>query len=177
MTFVELMVVTFILGVAFMIFTSTVAGITRQRMINREAVLASNEARNMIERMRNEEFADVFALYNADPLDDPGGAGSALGASFTVEGLDVELGDPDGFAGEIVFPTMEVVPGTIELREDVVFADLGMPRDLNGDSMIKADDMSGDYILLPVVVRVRWTGNGGPRQYETTSMLCELNKE
>lgn len=177
MTFVELMVVTFILGVAFMIFTSTVAGVTRQRMINRETVIASNEARNMVERMRNEEFADVFALFNADPLDDPGGAGTAPGNSFAVDGLDVEAGDPDGFAGEILFPTIEVAPGTFELREDVVDADLGMPRDLNGDSIIKAEDQSEDYLLLPVVIRVRWTGNGGPRRYETTSMLCEFNKE
>jgi len=171
------MVVTLVLGIAFMIFTSTVAGVTRQRMINREIVIASNEARNMVERMRNEEFADVFALFNADPLDDPGGAGTAPGNSFAVDGIQVEAGDPDGFAGEIVFPTIEVVPGTFELREDVVDAELGMPRDLNGDSIIKVDDRSGDYILLPVVVRVRWTGNGGPRQYETISMLCELNKE
>lgn len=177
MSFVELMVVTFVLGVAFMIFTSTVAGISRQRTINRDSVTASSEARNILEEMRNEDFGDVYALYNADPADDPGGAGTAPGKYFAVEGLDLEPGDPDGFVGEILFPTIEVTPGTFELREDAVDAELGMPRDLNGDSMIKTDDRSGDYFLLPVRIRIRWMGNGSPRQYEITSMLCEFNKE
>ncbi|MCA9000288.1 MAG: hypothetical protein KDB61_00095 [Planctomycetes bacterium] len=41
---------------------------------------------------------------------------------------------------------------------------LGMPRDLNGDGDAADTDVSGDAILLPVLVRCRWSGSGGDRE-------------
>ena len=51
---------------------------------------------------------------------------------------------------------------------------LGTPRDLNGDGDVDQEDHSGDYQLLPVVVRVRWAGSSGFERVELKSMLADL---
>jgi hypothetical protein len=60
------------------------------------------------------------------------------------------------------------------LREDVNLPELGMPRDLNGDGAVDAGNHSTDYRLLPVIVRVRWQGAGGPSQFELKTMLANF---
>jgi hypothetical protein len=60
------------------------------------------------------------------------------------------------------------------LREDAVDAELGMPRDLDGDGTVDTDDHAGDYLVLPVRVRVTWDGVSGSRSYTIcTVLLCE----
>ena len=50
-------------------------------------------------------------------------------------------------------------------------ASLGMPRDLNGDGVIDSEDHAGDYVLLPVKVRVNWRGITGDRSFEVCTVL------
>ena len=50
---------------------------------------------------------------------------------------------------------------------------MGMPRDLDGDGVIDALDHSGDYRLLPVLVRVAWRGSSGPAKLEFRTMLAD----
>jgi hypothetical protein len=87
--------------------------------------------------------------------------------------LQAVAGDPDGFPGEIVFP-ITLVGGVPQLREDVVNAKLGMPRDLNGDGVVDANNHAGNYQLLPVLVRVRWRGVGGNGLVELPTMLASF---
>ena len=72
-------------------------------------------------------------------------------------------------------PVKKSEPG-FALREDEIAAELGLPRDLNGDLLIDDQDHSGDYIVLPVIVRVSWTGKAGNRQFEIATMLAKLKK-
>ena len=132
----------------------------------RERALAVQAARQCIEELEDETFAQVFARYNANAADDPGGAGTAPGASFTVEGLTPLVDDADGKVGEIVFP----VDGT-QLSENVDLPELGMPRDLNGDGD-SLDDATVGYELLPVLVRVEWRAQGAPMKVELRTYLC-----
>src|SRR5262245_36222032 len=81
-TFIELAVVMTILLSALLIFSSTVSSVAKTRSVNRETSLAVAAARNMLETMRAEDFATVYRLYNADPGDDPDGAGTAPGSRF-----------------------------------------------------------------------------------------------
>ena len=76
-TFLELTIGMSVLLVALLIFSSSVSGVAKQRTVNRETNLAVAAARNLLETLRSEEFAEVYALYNADPDDDPGGPGTA----------------------------------------------------------------------------------------------------
>jgi prepilin-type N-terminal cleavage/methylation domain-containing protein len=174
-TFVELVIGMAVLLVALLIFSSAVSGVAKQRTVNRETNLAVAAARNMLETLRSEDFAVVYALYNADPADDPGGAGTAPGNRFVVAGLD-DTADGGGFDGEILFPSFEDVALGWQLREDLVRPELGLPRDLSGDSVVDDQDHSGSYFILPVQVRLRWQSPIGVRQYQMTTQLCRYNK-
>ena len=173
-SFLELIVGMSVLLVALLIFSSSVSGVAKQRTVNRETNLAVAAARNLLETLRSQEFAEVYALYNADPGDDPGGAGTAPGNRFVVAGLD-DAADSNGFDGEIVFPNVEA-GGAWQLREDLELPELGMPRDLSGDSIVDDRDHAGSYFILPVLIRLRWRSPIGTRQYEMTTQLCQYNK-
>ena len=174
-TFVELMIGMAVLLVALLIFSSSVSGVAKQRTVNRETNLAVSAARNRLETLRSEDFAQVYALYNADPADDPGGAGTAPGNRFTVEGLD-DAPDAGGFDGEVLFPAVEDPVAGWQLREDVDLPELGLPRDLSGDSVVDDQDHADAYFILPVQIRVRWQSPNGIRQYEMTTQLCPFNR-
>lgn len=137
----------------------------------REVAVATSAGRRMIETLHATPLEQVFALYNATDADDPGGGVVAPGASFAVDGLTVREDDADGMVGEILFPT---AAGGAVLREDVDEPLLGMPRDLDGDGVIDADDHSNDYGILPVLIRLRWTGAAGASSLEFKTVLARL---
>ena len=146
---VEVMVAIVILTVSVYILSSTVTATIGHSGVKRERGLAVDGAMNLFEQMRSERFEDLFARYNSDPSDDPGGPGTAPGHHFTVSGLESQASDPDGFVGEIILP--EATSGRdVQLREDVDIAKLSMPRDLNGDLVVDGEDHAMDYIVLPV---------------------------
>lgn len=174
-TFLELTIGMSILLVSLLIFSSSVTGVAKQRAVNRETNLAVAAARNLVETLRAEDFGEVYALYNADPADDPGGAGTAPGNRFVVPGLD-DAPDGAGFDGEIVFPSLEDPVLGWQLREDADLPALGLPRDLSGDNKIDSADHSATYFILPVLIRVRWSGANGIREHSMATQLCRFNK-
>ena len=174
-TFAEIVIVMVVLLIAVSIFTSTVVSTARQRNINRERALAAEGVRSLFEEMRNEEFDQIYSLYNADPLDDPGGPGTAPGNSLVIRGLNVIPGTPGGAVGRVVFPDVQQTnPLTWELREDVNLPLMGMPRDINADGFVDNLDHSGDYMILPIQVVVQWTGVVGKQELIDYTMLTEL---
>ena len=183
LTLVELVIALSVAAVSASIFYRLVLATTDLRSLNRENAIAAGAAGMVLEDLRSVAFRDLWATYNAEPADDPGGAGTAAGATFLVPELPLVPGE--AAHGTIVFPAEvvqveETVEGEIvlvdvlQLREDLDWPELGLPRDLNGDSLIDDVDHSLDYQLLPVRVEVRWQGAYGPRTFELTTMLCEL---
>ena len=168
-TLVELMIVLIVLTICMGMFSSTIVSTARQNRLKRETATAAEAARRMLEILRSEPFAQLFRRYNADPADDPDGAGTAPGRGFAVETLTLVEGDADGLAGEILFPSQGP-----ELREDTAAGALGMPRDLSGDAEIDGEDHSGDYVILPVQIRVRWRGLAGERTFDIYSQLVDM---
>ena len=150
---VEVVVAAAVMAVAMLGLSRSMVSSVRVTAGNRETSLALEAAQEAVERLQAAAFADVFALYNADPKDDPDGE-VGPGASFAVEGLSPQDDDADGAVGEFVFPTAS--NGSGELRENAVNIALGMPRDLDGDGKIDMEDHAGDYQVLPVLVRVAW---------------------
>ena len=63
------------------------------------------------------------------------------------------------------------------LREDYVDARMGMPRDLNGDSLIDDLDHGEDYIVLPVHIEIQWAGQFGPRMFELYSQIAYMARQ
>ncbi|MGH7151045.1 MAG: hypothetical protein ACREIU_10120 [Planctomycetota bacterium] len=119
------------------------------------------------------EFEDLFRAYNADPSDDPGGPGTAPGANFAVVGLEPRPGDADRAAGRIEFPSPEGRPDM--LREDLTAGLFGLEedRDLDGDGVVDASNHARDYLILPVLVRVEWTGSSGEESRALRTLLAK----
>jgi hypothetical protein len=131
-----------------------------------ERSLAFAAAQRTLEQMQSETFSQVFARYNATPLDDPG---AAPGEHFDVPGLDPTDADADGRVGRILFPVDPGAPAA--LFEDRFEPDFGLPRDLDADGDIDALDHAADYDLLPVRVQVQWRGRSGNRTVEVETVL------
>lgn len=147
------------------------------RGLAREEALATSAAQSALETMRSTEFRSISLQFDADPFNDLGGPGTAHGAAFDVKGLDPVPGDDDGRVGEIILPVVNVgteVAQVFELREDLGDAEIGMPRDLNGDAIIDSEDHRDDAAILPVLVRIRWLGNNGRRELEFFSAIAEV---
>jgi hypothetical protein len=170
---IELMLVASVLLVTLLFFSQSIGSTAALTGVNRETGLATEAAREVMERMQGtDDFALVFRLFNDFPDDDPDGPGTAPGASFAVAGLDPTEDDPDGLVGEIRFPTVPGAAGP-ELREDVVDDALGMPRDLDGDGLVDGVDKKGTYRLMPVEVSLRWRGKTGVRSLQLQTLLAD----
>ena len=199
LTLVEIVVVFTLMTVALAMYASTSISTAKMRSMGRESAKASDAARTVIERMHNVEWRQLYATFNADPADDPGGPGTAPGNRFEVPGLEPVTGAESTFVGEIVFPAEEIEVQTIvelgrldeggnpiapvletktllQLREDFEDDRLGMPRDLNGDNVIDDLEHAGDYVVLPVRVRVTWAGRLGPQSLELCTMFVEYRR-
>jgi hypothetical protein len=174
-TLLELVILMAVTFVAVSIFSGTLLATVRQRNINHETAIAAQAMRAVIERMRNEDFRQIFALYNADPEDDPLGPGTGPGNRFAVGNLTPVEGAPDPRVGEIRMPVVPAEVGTaLEVREDFVHPQLGLPRDLNGDEVVDDLDHSEDYRVLPVELSVEWQGQSGRRVLESHTVLARF---
>lgn len=169
-TLIEVMVAIVLLSIAMLGFSRSVVSTMVASDTDREVRSATEASRAALERISGATFSEVFALYNSDDEDDPDGDGTAPGTAFDVAGLDALPGDEDGRVGEVLLPFLDT-PGGPQVREDLDIPELGMPRDLNGDGVIDDQDHSGDYVLLPVRVRLEWQGSGGPAQVEFHTVL------
>lgn len=165
---VEVLIALVVFTVSVAAYSSAVASSAQSGAERRAASLAACAARDMVERMRATAPHERFARFNANPADDPGGAGTAPGAAFAVEGLTPLDGDPDGMVGIIEFPVIGA-----ELREDVDDADLGMPRDLNGDTLIDDRNHATNYTILPIRVRVEHQVRGARRTFVLHTELVD----
>ncbi len=175
-TLLELSVSISLVVIASGLLASGLIASANHRDVARESALVSLAVADVFERMRNEPFEDVLALYDPDPLNDPGGPGTAPGNAFAIEGLLSLDDDPDGFVAEIQFPLVNTggpIAEHWELREDADFALLGCPRDLNGDKVIDALDHREDYRVLPVQIEVRWSGRRGARMLRMQTLFAE----
>jgi type II secretory pathway pseudopilin PulG len=167
---VELTITMTLLIIGALGFSQLVLSARRSGETRREQTLAIQAAREVLEQMKAAPFDEVFRRYNGDPGDDPGP--DSPGEDFAVRSLRVRPGDLDGVAGEVVFPVDNAVPGVLrEDRQDVL---LGTPLDLNGDGVVDALDHSGDYEILPVLVRVRWVSPSGPSEIAFRTILTDF---
>lgn len=165
----EVLVVVVILSIALTMVTGTMASASKLGPLQRERARASEASREMLELLRIEPFHRLFELYNADPLDDPGGEGTAPGPHFPVDGLPVPEGDADGMCGFIRFVETQR-PG---LYETAVDESLGMPRDLDSNGVIDEEPVTATYTILPVEVGVEWESQGRVHRFAMQVQFVE----
>lgn len=170
LTLIEVMIAFSAFIVTLLAFSKVIVGSMAATTTNHETSIANEAARAMVETLQATDFEDVFALYNDHDGDDPV-PGAAPGKDFAVAGLDPLRDDPDGFAGEILFPTEgAALPGY--LNENLQDKRFGCPRDLNGDGDSLDELAAGEYGLVPVVVRIEWRGAAGPSRVELRILLA-----
>ncbi|TAJ16107.1 MAG: prepilin-type N-terminal cleavage/methylation domain-containing protein [Planctomycetota bacterium] len=169
---VELMVTLCVLSVGMLAFARASVQSTRAIDASARKAIALSAARGKIEELKGLPFAQVFARYNDTGADDPGGADTAPGAFFDVDGLEAATDDADGFVGGIEFPVVDGAPGA--LREDLALPEFGLPADLSGDLLITSADHAADYRLLPIIVRLAWRGSSGIERIELRTSLGGL---
>jgi len=155
MSLLDVMIAATVLAVAITSLMALIVSSIKLGRVNRENALANEAARRQIEEMHAADFGTLFATFSAAP-------------NFAVRGLAPQPADPDGFVGQVLFPTVGAA-----LREDVNDAGLGMPRDLDGDGLIDANNHAGDYRVLPVRVQVTWRGVSGNRTVELMTLLMD----
>jgi type II secretory pathway pseudopilin PulG len=172
MTLIEILISIAVMTIAMVMFSGVVSSTTRMGGEKRRASIAAHAARSQLETMRCQQYDLVFALYNASGLDDPNGPNTAPGANFAVAGLDPLDDDADGCVGRIEFADAQG-----KLLESTAHGELGLPRDLNGDTLIDDLDHAGDYAILPVKVRLDWKSEYGPRKLEMFTMIVQMGSE
>jgi hypothetical protein len=186
-----------VVAMSVLVVAATIFGQMLLRRLNLENAMAADAARVVLERMHNTAFLEVYRAFNQDPADDPLGKGTGPGHLFDVEGLTPLDNAPQGKAGTIVFPSLQVQTtvsgggaggkkvfgdgGTTvlqwQLREDYQDPELGMPRDLNGNNVVDTANHSTDYVLLPVRVEVRWKNGANTRRFELVTQLGDIRKK
>lgn len=155
-TLIELAIATSILLIGLVSAIQATSQMHALRLSNRERVLAQNALRSQAERMHARAHALAIDPGTwARGVLDAFGPGGTPGNTFPVEGL-TSL-DGSGVVGTIQVLTSETLTD-VGLR-----AELGLPRDLNGDGDSADADVSDDARLLPVLLTIRWRGEGGER--------------
>ncbi|NUP94750.1 MAG: hypothetical protein HUU28_01185 [Planctomycetaceae bacterium] len=167
MTLLEVTISIAVMTIAMAMFSSVITTTTRIGTEKRLASVASHAARSQLERLRCQPFGQVWRLYNESGADDPAGAGTGPGPHFEVPGLVPLPTDADGFVGRVILPHSEKL-----LLESVLDEPFGLPRDLNGDTLIDDLNHALDYAILPVMVELEWQTPLGPRRLEMHTMLA-----
>jgi hypothetical protein len=140
-----------VLVVAMLAVSATTLRVHALRRQNRERSVAENAVRMIAERIQS-----VSRLARNDPAGwaqhmiaafAPGGQ---IGNKFDL--FELTPVDAASSVGSITFVTNE------NLTDGALHAQLGMPRDLDGDGAINNPNVGNRARLLPVIVRARWKG-------------------
>lgn len=172
-TLIEIMIAVVVGTVATYMLSTSVTAAVANTVTRQQRAVAAEGAMNCMEQIRSKPMELVFALFNENPGDDPGGEGTAFGPYFDVVGLSPVL-DEEGVPqpiGQVLLPG----DGTT-LDETFEQPEFGLPRDLNGDLHVLPGDCSSDYLVLPVTVRVEWRSQLGDRSLEISTLLMDLEK-
>lgn len=170
MTLIEITIALVVLAVAVLMMMSLMLSSNRLQQAGREKTLAYNAARRLIEEFRSYPLAEVYPRYNGLKADDLSGANP--GNTFSVQGLAPAAGYSSH--GEIVFPADS--SGLREFLSDKSLStQLGLPKDLNRNGNATETGLAPTAInILPVLVRVRWTSQGGrPELLEMATLITD----
>ena len=156
-TLLEVTLAMSVLVIAMMAVSATALRAHALRRENHDRSVAENAVRMIAERIQS-----VARIARSDPAGwaqnvvaalNPGGQ---IGNTFALP----ELTPLDGAAsvGSISVITNETA------TDDALKAELGMPRDLDGDGVVASADVGHTARLLPVIVRARWKGVSGKQE-------------
>jgi hypothetical protein len=174
-TIIELAAAMVLLMLGLATLSASIVNSLRLGAVNRETALILDRTRELEAQISAVPFDEIFRRFNVDPADDPGGAGTALGARFTFpdwEPWDDDYEAPHGAEVMRAEVRLPIAPGAGGLRETANLPEFGFPRDLDGDG-IDGRDHSSDYLILPMTIHLEWNGVTGPRSFDLDLLLRE----
>ena len=159
-TLIEVMCVMVIMVIAILGFVSGLGASVQDLSASGESFHALNAARSKVEELRGQPFGRLYADYG------PGSGGETFAVPYQENGKTLTLQNPNGGnAGSIIFAVNETsIPA--DFRWVAAY-------DLNGDGDTGDVDVSADYKILPVLVRVRWRDAYGPRVSDVRTVLFD----
>ena len=158
-TLVEMALAMTILLVALMSISAATLRAHSLRRQNRDRTVAANALRSVSEQihalsMDAGQDTDTWAETVISVF----GPGGTHGDTFDVRSLTP-------ISAEASVGTITIV--TNETLSDLdIGGELGMPRDLDGDSLANNTNVSATARLLPVLVTVRWVGTRGEQRID-----------
>ena len=154
-TLVELSLAMVIMVVALVSISAATLQSHSLRRTNRERVLANNAVRSVAERIHSLSYRTIEDSPDdwVQEIINTYGPGGTIGNTFNVDELNAPLGA--NTVGAITIITDET---TTDLD---VNANLGLPRDLNGDLDATDTDVTGDARLLPIVITLNYRSGAG----------------
>jgi prepilin-type N-terminal cleavage/methylation domain-containing protein len=122
--------------------------------------IAANAARGKIEEMKTQPFDELYAKYG------PNTGASTFQVTYQEEGRTLVLEGPKGAkAGRVILCVNEMnIPKEFGWRTS-------FDLNTNGDAL--DSNVSPDYTILPVLVRISWVDAYGPRTVEMTTILID----
>lgn len=160
LSLLELLIASSLLTIGLIGTLGSITQASQSARTSNERDTAMRAAADKLDEILCSDFSKLAANYDSSPANDPSGAGTAPGATFTVTGLPLPKVQGTTAHGIVLLPNLNY-GSTIQIREDINIPSLGMPRDLNGDTLIDSADHSSDYKLLPVLVEVQWQAANG----------------
>ncbi len=156
-TLIEAVVVMSILLMGLLALTSTSVSVHALRESDRERRLANNALDSIVEDVKRIAYDQVGSEPNwSQNLVNSFSPGGNPGPGFEVNGLTPRAGEP--FVVTVTIPVDET------MTDQELAVTLGMPRDLDNDGLVDNANVVGTATVLPVIVRVRWTGSSGDRE-------------
>jgi prepilin-type N-terminal cleavage/methylation domain-containing protein len=170
LSLVEVLVAAAVVSIALLSHAaSTLAG-HRLTQSEESRSVALQFVREFLERIRaDEDWAGLYArLVAQDAIVEPGSTG---GAGVVVTDLPSLRAPTDYYSDcevpaslgpvQVLVQVPFVLSGTTRvLREDQTAPAFGLPYDLSGDGVVDSLAHGADYLALPIVVTLRWTGPG-----------------
>lgn len=140
-----------VLAVALLSLWGTIVYCSRSNRAAEQKKRAMNAAQAKIEELKSVPFSTLIQDY---------GPSGTIGDRFVVPSIDDDQAHAEG---RIVF--------YVDETDDAGDPSIGLPMDLNGDGDSDDLDVSANYLLLPVKVRIRWDGTLGSQIIELRSIL------
>jgi prepilin-type N-terminal cleavage/methylation domain-containing protein len=156
-TLLEVTLAMSVLVIAMMAISATTLRVHALRRENRDRSVAENGVRMIAERIQSaSRLARTDPAGWAQNVVTSLSAGGSIGNKFDL--ADLIPVDAGSSVGSITVVTNE------NLTDAFLDAQLGMPRDLDGDGIVGNGDVSHSARLLPVIVRARWKGVGSKQE-------------
>jgi prepilin-type N-terminal cleavage/methylation domain-containing protein len=171
LTIVEVVMAMAIIAIALLALMASVISSMTLVEVNRQESLAMNAAREKFAEMQSTPLGSVFTTFRNTSFSVPGIATVNAGRIYFPMSGGTSGNQNSGNLDETVNTvTNYTAPAEIQTISDFKLASTTasagtyVPRDLNRDGDANDTNVSTDYILVPVKIRIRWETIQGERE-------------